>query len=209
MLHYSRPTTLVLALLPGVGMVQVIDASADAVPLANGSSAPLPLDELHTFAKVLGRVKATYVEPVGDKTLLGNAIKGVLNNPDPRSAYLGPGDLTKLQESANSEFDGLGIGVGSKNGFIKAVSSIGDTSAARADIRPGDLIVRIDGKPTKGQSATEAVDSMRGRVGPPITLIIVRNGGRPFDIEPKRTIIKIKSVKSQALGPGYTYLHII
>lgn len=203
MLHCFRPTTLALALLLGAGAAQAADAPADAAPLANGSSAPLPLDELRTFAEVLDRVKAAYVEPVDDKTLLENAIKGMLSNLDPHSAYLGPEDFAELQESTSGEFGGLGIEVGSEDGFIKVVSPIDDTPAARAGIQPGDLIVQIDGKPTKGQSMTEAVDSMRGKAGSPITLTIVRDGGRPFDVELKRAIIKVKSVKSQVLEPGY------
>ncbi|MDI9718395.1 proteolytic complex protein CptA, partial [Pseudomonas aeruginosa] len=114
-----------------------------AAPLANGSSAPLPLDELRTFAEVLDRVKAAYVEPVDDKTLLENAIKGMLSNLDPHSAYLGPEDFAELQESTSGEFGGLGIEVGSEDGFIKVVSPIDDTPAARAGIQPGDLIVQI------------------------------------------------------------------
>ncbi len=85
MLHCFRPTTLALALLLGAGAAQAADAPADAAPLANGSSAPLPLDELRTFAEVLDRVKAAYVEPVDDKTLLENAIKGMLSNLDPHA----------------------------------------------------------------------------------------------------------------------------
>ncbi len=99
MLHCFRPTTLALALLLGAGAAQAADAPADAAPLANGSSAPLPLDELRTFAEVLDRVKAAYVEPVDDKTLLENAIKGMLSNLDPHSAYLGPEDFAELQKA--------------------------------------------------------------------------------------------------------------
>lgn len=202
-----RLSTLALALLLGVGAVQAADAPA-ASPAANGKEAPLPLDELRTFAEVLDRVKAAYVEPVDDKTLLENAIKGMLSNLDPHSAYLGPEEFAELQESTSGEFGGLGIEVGSEDGFVKVISPIDDTPAANAGIQPGDLIVKIDGKPTKGQSMNEAVDSMRGKAGSPITLTIVRGGGKPFDIELKRAIIKVKSVRSQMLEPGYGYLRI-
>ncbi|WP_447754314.1 S41 family peptidase [Pseudomonas nicosulfuronedens] len=202
-----RLTTLALALLLGVGAVQAADAPA-AAPAANGKEAPLPLDELRTFAEVLDRVKAAYVEPVDDKTLLENAIKGMLSNLDPHSAYLGPEEFAELQESTSGEFGGLGIEVGSEDGFVKVISPIDDTPAANAGIQPGDLIVKIDGKPTKGQSMNEAVDSMRGKAGSPITLTIVRGGGKPFDVTLKRAIIKVKSVKSQMLEPGYGYLRI-
>ncbi|MBG6289793.1 MULTISPECIES: S41 family peptidase [Pseudomonas] len=202
-----RLTTLALALLLGVGAVQAADAPA-ASAAANGKEAPLPLDELRTFAEVLDRVKAAYVEPVDDKTLLENAIKGMLSNLDPHSAYLGPEEFAELQESTSGEFGGLGIEVGSEDGFVKVISPIDDTPAANAGIQPGDLIVKIDGKPTKGQSMNEAVDSMRGKAGSPITLTIVRGGGKPFDVTLKRAIIKVKSVKSQMLEPGYGYLRI-
>ncbi|MEP9318810.1 S41 family peptidase [Pseudomonas sp. LABIM340] len=202
-----RLTTLALALLLGVGAVQAADAPA-ASPAANGKEAPLPLDELRTFAEVLDRVKAAYVEPVDDKTLLENAIKGMLSNLDPHSAYLGPEEFAELQESTSGEFGGLGIEVGSEDGFVKVISPIDDTPAANAGIQPGDLIVKIDGKPTKGQSMNEAVDSMRGKAGSPITLTIVRGGGKPFDVTLKRAVIKVKSVKSQMLEPGYGYLRI-
>ncbi|WP_371231456.1 S41 family peptidase [Pseudomonas sp. QE6] len=203
-----RLTTLALALLLGVGAAQAADAPAAAAPAANGKEAPLPLDELRTFAEVLDRVKAAYVEPVDDKTLLENAIKGMLSNLDPHSAYLGPEEFAELQESTSGEFGGLGIEVGSEDGFVKVISPIDDTPAAKAGIQPGDLIVKIDGKPTKGQSMNEAVDSMRGKAGSPITLTIVRGGGKPFDVELKRAVIKVKSVKSQMLEPGYGYLRI-
>ncbi|WP_152226938.1 S41 family peptidase [Pseudomonas sp. SCB32] len=206
-----RLTTLALALLLGVGAAQAAGApaaAAPAAPVANGKEAPLPLDELRTFAEVLDRVKAAYVEPVDDKTLIENAIKGMLSNLDPHSAYLGPEEFAELQESTSGEFGGLGIEVGSEDGFVKVISPIDDTPAAKAGIQPGDLIVKIDGKPTKGQSMNEAVDSMRGKAGSPITLTIVRGGGKPFDVELKRAIIKVKSVKSQMLEPGYGYLRI-
>ena len=206
MSHRFRLITL--ALLLGIGAAQAAETPPAAPAAASGKEAPLPLDELRTFAEVLDRVKAAYVEPVDDKTLLENAIKGMLSNLDPHSAYLDPEEFAELQESTSGEFGGLGIEVGTEDGFIKVVSPIDDTPAAAAGIQPGDLIVQIDGKPTKGQSMNEAVDSMRGKPGSSITLTIVRGGGRPFDVSLKRAIIKVKSVKTQLLEPNYGYLRI-
>ncbi|MCY1282544.1 putative carboxyl-terminal-processing protease, deltaproteobacterial [compost metagenome] len=208
MSHCFRLTTLALALLLGSGSLLAAPAAQSAAPAGDGREAPLPLDELRTFAEVLDRVKAAYVEPVDDKTLLENAIKGMLSNLDPHSAYLDPEEFAELQESTSGEFGGLGVEVGTEDGFIKVVSPIDDTPAARAGIQPGDLIIKIDGKPTKDQSMNEAVDSMRGKPGSPITLTIVRGGGRPFDVELKRAIIKVRSVRSQILEPNYGYLRI-
>lgn len=166
------------------------------------------MDDLRTFAEVMDRIKAAYVEPVSDKTLLENAIKGMLSNLDPHSAYLEPEAFAELQESTSGEFGGLGIEVGMEDGFVKVVSPIDDTPASKAGIQPGDLIVKIDGQPTKGLSMMEAVDKMRGKAGSKIELTLVRDGGRPFDLTLTRAVIKVRSVKSQMLEDGYGYLRI-
>lgn len=168
----------------------------------------LPLDELRTFAEVLDRVKAAYVEPIDDKTLLENAIKGMLSNLDPHSAYLEPEAFKALQESTIGEFGGLGIEVGMDEGFLKVIAPIDDTPAAAAGIEAGDLIVKINGQATKGLSMMEAVELMRGKVGTPITLTIVRDGGRPRDFTLTRAIIKVRSVRSELLEPNYGLIRI-
>lgn len=207
MQHFRRltPIALALGLLVGTAPLQAAEDDASA-PV--GGKAPLPLDELRTFAEVMDRIKAAYVEPVDDKTLLENAIKGMLSNLDPHSAYLEPEDFAELQESTSGEFGGLGIEVGTEDGFIKVVSPIDDTPASKAGIQPGDLIVKIDGQPTKGLSLMEAVDKMRGKAGSKIALTLVREGGRPFDVELTRAVIKVRSVKSQLLDDGYGLIRI-
>lgn len=205
MQQFRRLTPLALAIGLLFGGPAV--AAGEAGETASGK-APLPLDELRTFAEVMDRIKSAYVEPVDDKTLLENAIKGMLSNLDPHSAYLEPEAFAELQESTSGEFGGLGIEVGVEDGFVKVVSPIDDTPASKAGIQPGDLIVKIDGQPTKGLSLMEAVDKMRGKAGSKITLTLVREGGRPFDVELTRAVIKVKSVKSQLLDEGYGLIRI-
>ncbi|MEO4048482.1 S41 family peptidase [Pseudomonas sp. CAU 1711] len=209
MQHFRRLTPIALALGLLLGSPALLAAEAAEAPAATASGkAPLPLDELRTFAEVMDRIKAAYVEPVDDKTLLENAIKGMLSNLDPHSAYLEPEAFAELQESTSGEFGGLGIEVGTEDGFVKVVSPIDDTPASKAGIQPGDLIVKIDGQPTKGLSLMEAVDKMRGKAGSKITLTLVREGGRPFDVELTRAVIKVRSVKSQLLDDGYGLIRI-
>jgi carboxyl-terminal processing protease len=217
MSHPSRLTSLALALsvLIGASLVQADEpdllaaaSNGETSSAANSNKGPLPLDDLRTFAEVLDRIKAAYVEPVSDKTLLENAIKGMLSNLDPHSAYLEPEAFLALQESTSGEFGGLGIEVGMEDGFIKVVSPIDDTPAAKAGIEAGDLIIKIDGKPTKGLSMMEAIDKMRGKPGEKIELTLVRENGKPFDVQLTRAIIKVASVKSQLLESGFGYLRI-
>ncbi|MEA1607136.1 S41 family peptidase [Pseudomonas spirodelae] len=204
--HLFRLTALALAVTL-LGSTAAVAAPATAPATAN-DSAPLPLDELRTFAEVMDRIKSAYVEPVSDKTLLENAIKGMLSNLDPHSAYLEPEAFRDLQESTSGEFGGLGIELGSEDGFLKVVSPIDDTPASAAGIQPGDLIVKINGQPTKGLSLMEAVEKMRGKAGTDIELTLLREGGKPFDVELTRAVIKVKSVKSQLLDDGYGYIRI-
>jgi carboxyl-terminal processing protease len=170
---------------------------------------PLPLKELRTFSDVFANIKNNYVEPVDDKTLIDNAVRGMLAGLDPHSAYLDKSDYAELQVGTSGEFGGLGIEVGMEDGFVKVISPIDDTPAKAAGIESGDIIVRLDETPVKGLTLKEAVDKMRGKPGTDITLTIVREGvPAPIKTTIKRAIIKVKSVKSRTLDAGYGYIRI-
>lgn len=168
----------------------------------------LPLDELRTFVEVMERIKSSYVEPIDDKTLLENAIKGMLDNLDPHSSWLDATALADLQETTRGEFGGLGIEVGTDEDGLKVIAPIDDSPAAAAGIEAGDLILRIDGQPTKGMTLMDAVEKLRGKPGSPVTLGISRNQRAPFDISLKRAIIKTRSVREQLLEQDYGLLRI-
>jgi len=168
----------------------------------------LPLEELRTFVEVMERIKSAYVEPIDDKTLLENAIKGMLNNLDPHSSYLDPKAFQDLQESTSGEFGGLGIEVGMEDDVLKVVSPIDDTPAFHAGIEAQDFIIKIDGQPTKGMSLMDAVAKMRGKPGTSIVLTIARDNRAPFDVKLKRAIIKAQSVRAQTLEEGYGLIRI-
>ena len=119
--------------------------------------APLPLDELRQFSSVFSAIKNNYVEAVDDKKLISGAIAGMLADLDPHSAYLDADAFKEMQSSTQGEFGGLGIEVGTEDGMVKVISPIEDTPAARAGIRAGDLISKIDVTTTKGLSLSDAV----------------------------------------------------
>lgn len=168
----------------------------------------LPLDEVRTFVEVLERIKQSYVEPIDDKTLLDNAIKGMLSNLDPHSSYLSQAELEELQESISGEFGGLGIEIGSDGDNLKIISPIDDTPAHKAGLQAGDLITRIDGQTTKDLSISDAVRLLRGKPGSKIKLGIMREGKGNFDIQLTRANISTRSVRSRTLEDGYVLLRI-
>ena len=173
------------------------------------SSDTLPLEELRTFADIFGRIKANYVEPVGDDVLLENAIRGMVSGLDPHSNFLDKDDYKDLQVGTKGEFGGLGIEVGMEDGFVKVIAPIDDTPAQRAGVRSGDLIVRLDDTPVKGLSLNEAVKIMRGKPGTSLELTIIRKGEEtPLKITVVRDIIKVASVKGRLLDERFAYLRI-
>lgn len=175
-------------------------------PAANTS---LPLDDLRAFTEVMNKIKSDYVEPVADKTLLQNAIRGMLSGLDPHSAYLDADSFKDLQVSTTGEFGGLGIEVGMEDGFVKVISPIDDTPAQQAGIHAGDLIIRLDDTPVKGLTLGEAVTRMRGKPGSEIVLTVVREGEeKPLKFTLKRAVIKVNSVKGRTLEPGFGYVRI-
>jgi carboxyl-terminal processing protease len=170
---------------------------------------PIPLNELRSLTEVFGRIKQDFVEPVSDKTLLENAIRGMLSGLDPHSTYLDEEGYKDLQVGTTGEFGGLGIEVGMEDGFVKVISPIDDTPAQRAGIQSGDLIIRLDGKPVKGMTLHQAVNIMRGKVGTDIALTIIREGeDKPLEVSITRDTIKVKSVKGRLLEDGYGYIRI-
>jgi carboxyl-terminal processing protease len=199
-----RPLALAMAL----ATTAVVHA-AEPAPAAAAPKAVLPLNELRTFVDVFDRIKQAYVEDVDDKTLLENAIKGMLSGLDPHSSYLEPEAFEDLQVNTTGEFGGLGIEVGMEDGFVKVISPIDDTPAAKAGVRAGDLIIKLDDTPVKGLSLADAVNMMRGKPGSKITLTLIREGeDKPLELTLTRAVIQVQSVKKRLLEPQYGYVRL-
>ncbi len=194
----SLPALLLAFLLGGPGALPAEQPAAD-----------LPLEELRTLSEVFSRIKADYVEDLDDRQLLEDAVRGMLQGLDPHSSYLSRSEFRDLQEGTSGQFGGLGIEIGEENGFVKVIAPIDDTPAQRAGVRAGDLIIRLDGKPTRDMSLSEAVSLMRGEPGTDIVLTIVRDGeDGPFDLTLTRDVIRVTSVRSRMLEDGYGYVRI-
>ncbi|NOX43855.1 MAG: peptidase S41, partial [Gammaproteobacteria bacterium] len=126
-------TFLILSLGLALGILLATGQGVFAQKSAPSGS-PLPLEELKTFTDVFTKIKRDYVVAVDDRTLLENAIRGMLSGLDPHSSYLDSDAYKELQVGTSGKFGGLGIEVGMEDGFVKVIAPIDDTPAARAGV---------------------------------------------------------------------------
>jgi carboxyl-terminal processing protease len=166
-------------------------------------------ESLEAFSNILSIVKKNYVEDIETKNLVNGAINGMLSSLDPHSAYLTPDLYKDLQSDTQGRFGGLGIEITVKGGILTVVSPIEDTPAFKAGIKPGDQIFKIEDEFTKDMSLVDAVKKMRGLKGTKINLTVRREGAADLiDVSMIRDIIRVQSVKSRTLEPGYGYVRL-
>ena len=169
----------------------------------------IPVDELRTFSEVFARIKNDYVEPVSDKKLIEQAIGGMVSSLDPHSTFLDENAFKDLRTTTTGKFGGIGIEIGTEDGFIKVISPIDETPAARAGVRAGDLITKVDGESTRGLTTTKAVDMMRGNPGTKVRLEVFRKEDRSTQtFALVREQIKIQGVKAKVVEPGVSFIRV-
>jgi carboxyl-terminal processing protease len=158
-------------------------------------------DQLDLFGDIFERVRSQYVEEVSTEDLVTAAINGMLTSLDPHSSYLSAKDFEDMQVQTRGEFGGLGIEVTQEEGFIKVISPMDGTPAAKAGIQAGDFITHVNGEAVSGLMLDEAVEKMRGPIGSEIIITIVREGtAEPFDVSIIRDTIKLTAVKGRVVG---------
>lgn len=172
------------------------------------SDSKVPLDEIRRYVAVYKAVKAAYVEPVDDHELMQSAIRGLLLDLDPHSAYLEGDAAENFDEQSRGNYEGIGVEIQRQpDGTLRVIAPIDDTPAARAGIKSGDLIVAVDGAPLT--PSDEAASSLRGEAGTTLELTVIRDGAtEPLIIEVERQVIRIASVRTRMLEPGYGYVRV-
>jgi carboxyl-terminal processing protease len=199
--YVSIAATMAFLTVPAIVPASAQDKSDAKGPAADKSEL---YQQLNLFGDVLERIRRDYVEPVDEKSLIENAINGMLASLDPHSSYMNPKNYKDMQVQTRGEFGGLGIEVTMESGVIKVVSPIDDTPAAKAGLQPGDLIFALDGEPVQGLTLQEAVDKMRGKIGSSIKISVRRGTKDPFDLSLTRESIKVKSTRYHLEGDvGY------
>jgi carboxyl-terminal processing protease len=164
---------------------------------------------LNLFGDVFERVRAEYVEPISDRDAVENAINGMLTGLDPHSSYLNQRNYRDMQVQTRGEFGGLGIEVTQEGGYIKVISPIDETPAARAGVKPGDLITHLNGNSVQGLSLQEAVEQMRGERGSSIRITLRREGAdRPIELTLTRDVIRPQVVRFRMEGGDIGYIRL-
>jgi len=204
---------LMLALIGCAGTPNAPVLGASSGPGTNGGNAASAGDsdrqaDLALYNRVLNRVRASYVEPVGENQLLANSLKGMLTGLDPHSDYLNESEYQDLLDESEGEFAGIGAEITRDESYPKVISPIDNTPAARAGLKPGDVILKIDGKLTDGMSLKEVVDRLRGEPGTDVKITIARTGAKTFDVTITRAVIHVASVTSHLQPGNIAYLRI-
>ncbi|MGH8031695.1 MAG: S41 family peptidase [Luteimonas sp.] len=183
--------------------------ASDDPDAAESAATKVPLDEIRRYVGVYNAVKEAYVDSVDDKKLMASAVRGLLLDLDPHSAYLQKEDAVAFDEDTNGAYDGIGVEVQQQpDGSVRVIAPIDDTPAARAGIKSGDLIVAVDGKPLTIESS-QGQGPLRGAAGSTTRLTIVRAGAdKPLEISVKRETIRVASVRTRLLEPGYGYVRL-
>jgi len=190
-----------LALVGALSLVPVTASSLAAADTTN-------YQELEKFMSVYERVKASYVDPVDDHTLIKGAIDGMLSSLDPHSSYAEASDFDQLKSTTDGNYGGLGLSVSIEDGAVKVIAPTEDTPAWRAGVKSGDYITHINGELMYGLTLDEAVEKMRGDPGTSIKVTIVRPGrDKPFDLSMTRERIELHNVKWE-IKDGVGYINI-
>ncbi|MFT7224061.1 MAG: carboxyl-terminal processing protease [Cellvibrionaceae bacterium] len=193
-------------------MVATLSAQAQNNNAPSGELAdrqPLPLEDLRLFTLVLEHIRRSYVEPISDQALLENAIKGMLQELDPHSVYLDAKHFSAIQENTKGKFSGVGLEVGTDDGYVRIITPVDGSPAAIAGLKVGDLIIKLDDESIQGLSLSEVAKRIRGLKGTSVTFTIVRQGvDEPFDVTVIRDTIKSQSVRSRVIEDSYGYVRI-
>lgn len=213
-MEWNMRSLLTGTALGGVLGALAVGFAAMAWPQGQDAAAP-PEDprvatyqQIELFAEIFARAQRDYVVPIDEREAMESAINGMLTSLDPHSSYMDPEDFRSLQVQTSGQYGGLGIEVTMEDGFVKVISPIDDTPAARAGIQPGDYITAINGKPIIGQTLNDAVKEMRGEKGTEIEITILREGVDPFPVKLVRDVVQQKSVTWKKEANNIAYIRV-
>lgn len=177
---------------------------------APGPAAPvLPQHDARVLAEVLQRVKREFVEPVSDRQLMDNAVRGMLAELDAHSQFLDAGEYEEIRINTTGSYTGVGLELQANAGRVGVVTPIAGAPAERAGILAGDAILTIDGEPVNRGNVSKAILRMRGPEGSHVLLTVAREGHpEPLAFDVLRRAVDVHSVRAESLRDGYAYVRI-
>jgi carboxyl-terminal processing protease len=168
-------------------------------------------DSLRQFTQVYDMIEQNYAEPVNaDKAIYNGAIPGMLHVLDPHSNFFDPKQYALLREDQRGKYYGVGMTVGPRNNKVIVIAPFVGTPAYRAGIRPGDIIIAVDGKSTDNMSTGDVADLLKGPKGTTVHITMMREGAdKPLEFTVVRDEIPRYSVDLHFLiRPGVGYMHV-
>jgi carboxyl-terminal processing protease len=202
----------------GLSVGRTVQAQRDVAPpgpaahveaAEENPNAPVPWQDAKLLAEVLEHVRKEYVESISDQELIEAAIRGMMADLDPHSAFLDPEQFDEIRISTTGEYSGVGIEVALENGAVKVVHPIEDTPAFKAGVLAGDRILAVDDVPVNVENLNDTIDRMRGRIGTPVKITIARGPDtKPLEFTLARAAVQVHSVSQQLLEPGFGYVKI-
>lgn len=198
-----RSRFVILALLPTLALAEPAPTPQPA------PQAALSWRQAQLFADVLARLRAEYVDPVDDATLIDLALRGMLSGLDPHSAYLAPVQLQELDDISHGGYDGVGLDLVAERDGLRVVAPMPGSPAARAGLARGDVVTAIDGRPVSNLDPVDALALLRGTVGSPVEISVRREGASAsVPVTLKRARVQLTSVLATELEPGWLHLRI-
>jgi carboxyl-terminal processing protease len=206
---------LVIGIVAGFGLSigRTVQAEKDPAVATRGSAAPatekVPWRDARLLAEVLEHVRKEYVDNISDEELIEAAIRGMMADLDPHSAFLDPEEFDEIRISTTGEYSGVGIEVALENGSVRVVAPMEDTPAQRAGVLAGDTILAVDDVPVDLENLNDTIDRMRGKVGTPVKVTIARSEEpQPLEFTLARASVQVHSVRKHLIEPGLGYVRI-
>ncbi len=204
----NHPRRTLLAVLSGCLLGVLLAATWFWYSGQSRQVADLPAKDARLLAEVIDRIKDDYVDSTDRHELMSKAIRGMVGELDPHSAFMDAEEFEDLRIATEGNYSGIGVEVALQSGVIVVIAPIDGSPAARAGIRAGDAIVGIEGRKVEDMELPEAIAEIRGEPGTIVKLTLAREASRPFDIAVERAIVSVHSVRFEVLEPGYGYLRI-
>ena len=205
---HRRGALILLAFTLALALPAGAVEPADDAPGADETKAHAGLEDLRAFSDAFAQVRRSFVDTVDEKALLDAAIRGMLQELDPHSAYLPAQTYRDLDDASRGRYGGIGVRLDTGDGDVRVDAVINGSPADRAGIDPGDRVIAVDGQPVAGRPLQESVDGIDGEPGSTVRLSVQKPGEAAREVTLEREFIKLPTLSWRALDRGWGYFRM-